>query len=195
MPRRYALTGAPGAGKTALAMTLRERGYLVVAEAATDLIADEQARGVDEPWRAVDFLDKIAWLQRQRQLSQIADPSQVQIYDRSPLCTLALARYLQLPVTPLLTEEVTRVIDEQVYQRAVFFVRPLGFITPTQVRRISYPDSLRFEAIHEAVYRDHGFQLVEIPAATIDYRAAAIDSYIRSQPSSSPGQDAPCRAN
>jgi hypothetical protein len=74
MPRRYVLTGAPGAGKTALAMTLRERGYLVMAEAATDLIADEQARGVDESWRTVDFLDKIARLQRQRQLSQIADP-------------------------------------------------------------------------------------------------------------------------
>jgi predicted ATPase len=60
MPRRYVLTGAPGAGKTALAVTLRERGYLVVAEVATDVIADEQARGVDEPWPAVDFLDKIA---------------------------------------------------------------------------------------------------------------------------------------
>ena len=103
MPRRYVLTGAPGAGKTALAVTLRERGYLVVAEAATDVIADEQARGVDEPWRTVDFLDNIARLQRQRQLNQIANPIQVQIYDRSPLCTLALARYLQLPAPPLLT--------------------------------------------------------------------------------------------
>ena len=106
-----------------------------------------------------------------------------------------MARYLQLPVTPLLTDEVTRVIDEQVYQRAVFFVRPLGFITPTPVRRISYPDSLRFEALHEAIYREHGFQLVEIPAAPIDRRAAAIDSYIRSQPGSSQGQGAPCHAN
>jgi predicted ATPase len=87
MPRRYVLTGARGAGKTALAVTLRERGYLVVAEAATDVIADEQARGVDEPWRAVDFLDKIARLRRQRQLSQIADRIQVQVYDRSPPCT------------------------------------------------------------------------------------------------------------
>ena len=39
------------------------------------------------------------------------------------------------------------------------------------------------------------FQLVEIPAATIDHRAAAIDSYIRSQPGSSPGQGAPCHTN
>ena len=110
-------------------------------------------------------------------------------------CTLTLARYLQLPVTPLLTKEVTRVIDEQVYQRAVFFVRPLGFITSTHVRRISCPDSLRFEATHKAVYREHGFHLVEISAATINHRAAAIDSYICSQPGSSPGQGAPCRAN
>ena len=48
MLRRFVLTGAPGAGKTALAVALRDRGYLIVAEAATDVIADEHARGIDE---------------------------------------------------------------------------------------------------------------------------------------------------
>ena len=33
----------------------------------------------------------------------------VQIYDRSPLCTLALARYLRQPVTPLLADEIARI--------------------------------------------------------------------------------------
>lgn len=44
--RRYVLTGAPGAGKTALVDVLSERGYPVVAEAATDVILQRQARGV-----------------------------------------------------------------------------------------------------------------------------------------------------
>jgi predicted ATPase len=51
------LTGAPGAGKTALAVALRDRGYVIVAEAATDVIAEEHARGIDEPWRNGGFLD------------------------------------------------------------------------------------------------------------------------------------------
>ncbi len=40
----------------------RDRGYAVVAEAATDVIADEQVRGVEEPWRSESFLDTIVRL-------------------------------------------------------------------------------------------------------------------------------------
>lgn len=187
MLRRFVLTGAPGAGKTALAVALRDRGYVIVAEAATDVIADEHARGIDEPWRNGGFLDDIVRLQRQRQRAPIARDVQVQAYDRSPLCTLALARYLQRPVTPLLADEVARVIDERIYEPTVFFVRPLGFIAPTPARRISYEQSLRFAAIHEAVYHEHGFQLVDVPAGTINQRAATIHTYIRApRPSLAP---------
>jgi predicted ATPase len=62
----------------------------------------------------------------------------------------------------------------------VFFVRPLGFIQPTAVRRISYAESLTFERIHEDEYRRLGFDLVDIPAGTVAERAAAIDAHIGS---------------
>ncbi|MGH3822624.1 MAG: AAA family ATPase [Pseudonocardiaceae bacterium] len=179
MLRRYVLTGTPGAGKTVLGHALRQRGYAVVPEAATDVIAGEQARGVDEPWQREDFCDKIVLLQRQRQTEPPAGQIGVQVYDRSPLCTLALARYLARPVTPLLAEEVARVVEERVYEHSVFFVRPLGFVVSTSARRISYPESLRFEAVHEQVYREHGYQLVDVPAGAITERAAAIDTYIK----------------
>ena len=52
--RRFVITGAPGAGKTAILQVLRRRGYAVVDEAATDVIAAEQARGVDESGRPAD---------------------------------------------------------------------------------------------------------------------------------------------
>lgn len=178
MLRRYVLTGAPGAGKTVVGHALRERGYVVVTEAATEVITDKQAHGVEEPWQREDFLDNIVRLQRQRQVEPISSQIVVQVYDRSPLCTLALARYLQRPITPLLAQEVARVIDERVYEQSVFFVRPLGFVVLTGARRISYRDSLQFEAVHEAVYREHGFQLVDVPAGTINERAAAIDRCI-----------------
>jgi predicted ATPase len=178
MLRRYVPTGAPGVGKTVVAQALRECGYAVVAEAATDVIADEQARGVEEPWQRDDFIDKIVRLQRQRQAEPIQAGIGVQVYDRSPLCTLALARYLRRPITPLLAREVAQLVHKQVYEHSVFFVRPLGFVVPTAARRISYQESLRFEAVHEAVYRERGFQLVDVLAGTINERAAAIDSYI-----------------
>ena len=40
MLKRYVLTGAPGAGKTAVALALQRRGYALVPEAATDVISN-----------------------------------------------------------------------------------------------------------------------------------------------------------
>jgi predicted ATPase len=178
--RRYVLTGAPGAGKTSVLRALQERGYAVVEEAATDVISSEQRRGTAEPWQRADFIDKVVALQRRRQREPVTGDAGVQVYDRSPVCTLALARYLRHPVTPLLAGEVARIIREQVYQRVVFLVRPIGFAEPTAARRISYQDSLEFEGMHEAAYRECSFEIVHVAAAAVPDRADAIASIIAS---------------
>lgn len=64
------------------------------------------------------------------------------------------------------------------YESTVLFIRPLGFITPTAARRISYQDSLAFEAVHEAIYRNHGFQLVDVAPGTVAERVAAVEERI-----------------
>ena len=43
--RRFVLTGMPGSGKTVLLRRMETLGYAVVEEAATDVIALEDARG------------------------------------------------------------------------------------------------------------------------------------------------------
>lgn len=182
MPRRYVLTGAPGSGKTSVALGLRRRGYVVVDEAVTDLITAAQAGGIDEPWLDPTFHDDIVEEQRRRQLAPVAAGVSVQIFDRSPLCTLALARYLHLPLTPVLAGEVTRVVRDRVYEPTVFLIRPLGFIDATAVRRISYPDALDFQAAHEAVYREHGFHLVDVDPAPVDQRVTAVEQQLTTEP-------------
>jgi predicted ATPase len=178
--QRYVITGAPGAGKTTILAALRDRGYAVVAEAATDVNVRLQARGLDEPWRDPGFLDAITLLQRER-LKQPAPPgTAVQVFDRSPICTLALARYLDRPVPPSLASEVDRVLAEATFQRRVFFVRLLGFITPTAVRRISFAQSVAFERFHEQAYLEHGFELVDVPAGTVEERLELIEGCLRS---------------
>lgn len=179
--RRYIVTGAPGTGKTAIVSRLQERGWAVVEEAATEAIVQEHAHGVDEPWTDGDFVNKIAALQRERQQRPAASGVGVQFYDRSPLCTRALARYMRLPVTAALADELTRVVAEQVHRSTVFFVRPLGFVEPTAARRISDRDSLAFEAVHEKVYRDHGFTPVDVAPADIAQRVAAVEAHVASQ--------------
>jgi predicted ATPase len=170
----YVLTGAPGAGKTAVLRLLEVNGYAVVEEAATDAIALANALGRAEPWHDRAFIDTIVTLQRQREKSVRAAAPATVFFDRSPVCTLALSRFLGFPTSPLLAAEVDRAVAEGGYETTVFFVRNQGFVRPTAARRISYADSLVFERLHERTYRDLGFHLVEVPAGPLPDRVALV---------------------
>ena len=146
--RRFIITGAPGAGKTAIVRQLELDGFSVVEEAATDVIAAAQARGSAEPWTDASFVDKITKLQRQRQIRASYQPDEIQFHDRSAVCTAALAVYLGYPVSSTLAQELERIETEAMYQKRVFFIRNLGFVRPTEARRISFEEALRFEQIH-----------------------------------------------
>jgi predicted ATPase len=179
--RRYVLTGTPGAGKTSILRGLAARGYDVVEEAATDVIARAQAQGEDEPWVRASFIDEVVELQRERQARGRAEDS-VQVFDRSPVCTHALATYLGRPVSVGLVAELERIAAERIYEPQVFFVRHLGFCEPTAARRISFAESLAFEKVHEASYRSYGFDLVEIPAGALAERVDAVEAVIARNP-------------
>ena len=174
----YILTGAPGAGKTAILRLLEVTGYLVVEEAATDVIALSNALGRTEPWHDPDFIDKVIALQRQRQRQRqdaVRAAEGVTVFcDRSPACTLALSRYLGFATSRLLDEEVRRMAAEGTYEPTVFLIRNQGFVRPTAARQIGFEDSLVFERIHEQVYRDLGFELAEVPAGPLADRVAVI---------------------
>jgi predicted ATPase len=177
--QRFILTGAPGSGKTSILRALEQRGYAVVEEAATDVIAAEQARGIGQPWTELSFTRKITEMQRRRQEEPVRPGAAVQVFDRSPVCTLALARWMGHPAPATLREEIERIGAGQVYERQVFFVRPLGFVEPTAARRISFTDSLAFERVHEAEYLGLGFEILDVPAGPVAERAALVDAHLR----------------
>ena len=177
--RRFVITGAPGAGKTAIIRQLELDGFSVVEEAATDVIAAAHAQGTVEPWTHPSFLDAIAQLQRDRQIRASYQPDEVQVHDRCVVCTAALAVYLGHPFSPFLASELERVKREAIYERRVFFIRNLGFVTPTEARRISFEETVRFEKIHEETYREFGFELVSVEAGSLVERVSFIKAAIR----------------
>jgi predicted ATPase len=176
--KRFILTGAPGAGKTAILRQLELDGFSVVEEAATDVIGLQQAQGIDEPWTHPWFIDVVVDLQRRRQLRASSELCGVQFHDRSAVCTAALAAYLGHPVSGALAGELERIRAEAIFQKRIFFIRNLGFITPTEARRISFEETLRFERIHEEAYGDLGFEIVSIKPGRLLDRVAAIKAAI-----------------
>jgi predicted ATPase len=177
--RRFIITGAPGAGKTAIIRQLELDGFSVVEEAATDVIAAAQDKGTVQPWTHPSFIDAVATLQRDRQIRATHQPGELQFHDRSVVCTAALAVYLGYSFSPFLAGELERVKKEAIYQNRVFFIRNLGFITPTEARRISFEETLRFEKIHEDTYRDFGFELVSVEPKSLMERVSTIKAAIR----------------
>ena len=177
--RRFIITGTPGAGKTAIIRQLELDGFSVVEEAATDVIAAAQAQGTVQPWTYPSFIDAIANLQRERQIRASSQPDEVQFHDRCVVCTAALAIYLGYPFSPVLATELERVKKEAVFQNRVFFIRNLGFVTPTEARRISFEDTVRFEKIHEETYRNFGFELVSVEPGSLAERVSVIKAAIR----------------
>ncbi len=176
--KRYILTGTPGCGKTSIIRSLEVAGYVVVEEAATDIIALRQAQGIAEAWMRPSFIDDITNLQKQRQM-RVADlSSTVQFYDRSPLCTYALSVWLGYPISATLAKEIERIEIAQIYQKQVFFIENLGFCEPTDARKISFEDSLRFEKVHEETYRSFGYECIRVAPQELSARVDQITHHV-----------------
>lgn len=172
--KRYILTGTPGCGKTTLLHALAELGYTAVPEAATEIIANAHEQGLDEPWTHPQFIDDIIALQKARQIALDENTNGIQFYDRSPICTYALARYLNFEPSLQLLSEIKRMRSEAIYQTSVFFLDNLGRCEPTAARRISFEEALKFEAIHQNAYDHFDFHCIHIPAVTVSERVALI---------------------
>src|SRR5437870_13585623 len=183
--RRFILTGAPGSGKTAIIRQLELDGFSVVEEAATDVMALWQARGVAAPWTHPSFIDAIAALHRRRQVRAARETGEVQFHDRSAICTAALAVYLGYPLSDTLPRELQRLATETIYQKQVFFIQHLSFLTPTAARRISLEEALHVERVHAETSRHFGVALVPMVPGSLVARVEAIKCFARSGQSGS----------
>jgi predicted ATPase len=171
---RYILTGTPGSGKTSIITELGLKGYCIIQEAATDVINEEQKSGNLEPWKLPDFVEKIVQVQKLRQLEAEKFSSALQFFDRSPICTYALSLYLNFPPPSALIEEIERVQKNNIYEKRVFFIENLGFITNSDARKISFEEALRFEQIHIAAYKKFGHECMIIPFLPVAERLKII---------------------
>jgi predicted ATPase len=177
--KRYILTGTPGSGKTSILHELKSQGYRVVEEAATDVIAGEQLHGNLEPHMLPNFIDAIVRLQKHRQLEATRASGNLQWYDRSPICTLALSRLLLYVPSASLVEELERIEREQIYQKQVFFIENLGFCQPSEARKITFEESLVFERLHEETYLSEGYNLIKIAPEALSARVHRILQWAR----------------
>lgn len=168
--RRYILTGTPGSGKTTIINALSDLGHHVIPESATDIISIQQSHNNPQPWKHPNFIKKIVSLQKKRQIEAMDSLKVIEFYDRSPICTYALALYLDFAPSTRLMQEIERIQQNQIYNNQVFFIENLGFIKKTDARKISFEEALEFEQIHFSVYKQFGYECVMVPADSLKKR-------------------------
>ena len=135
--QRYVITGGPGVGKTSIILYLKEKGYHVVGEAATDVIRYWLDHGVAKPWdqdHKSDFNDEILDLQEQRQ--NATPDTEFVFLDRSMIDTFT---YALIPMSgtksiEAMANKVQTVIDDQFYNQTVFFIDNLSGCEKTEIR-------------------------------------------------------------
>jgi predicted ATPase len=85
---------------------------------------------------------------------------------------------LGAPYQPFLRANWSVSREKRSTNAGFFFVRNLGFVKPTEARRISYQETVRFEKIHEDTCRDFGFELVPVERGSLLERVGAIKAAI-----------------
>lgn len=83
-------------------------------------------------------------------------------YDRSPICTYALAAFLDKTPSAGLMQAISKMRVERQYADTVLFVEPLGQIENTAVRQLSYESALSFGTMHRKAYGQFGYQCLSI---------------------------------
>jgi predicted ATPase len=171
-PRLIVLTGAPGAGKTAI---LRSLGLAHVAEPAREVIAEQRAIGgtstaEQDPARFVELL-----LERSIEKHRAAmDRGEPVLFDRGIPDCVAYAQQLGGDPQPC-----RKAASVHRYHPTVLVTRPWADIyTTDDERRMSFEATLPFHRLMEEAYEEAGYGLIEIPRGSMAERVAFVRRFL-----------------
>jgi predicted ATPase len=172
--RRYVITGAPGTGKTALVESLAHVGT-VIGEPARELIA-EHREATGEP--SLDgspglFVERL--ILRSIEKFDAAPDSEAIIYDRGLPDCVAYAQLFGVDSGPAIAAASVRR-----YSDPVFVAPPWESIySVDDMRRASFDQITVFHNELVAAYQTLGYQLLELPKATVAERVQIVTRFLQ----------------
>jgi beta-phosphoglucomutase len=177
--KRYIITGGPGCGKTSVINELAKKGYLIVREAATDIIEEELQQNIQVPWMADDYHIKISTLMAKRQAEVKNSKESVVFFDRGHLdgITYILLQRRKLPQE--VVDYVQTTIDENFFDKTVFFIENLEFYEQAPHRDENLEEALEKSYHIKQNYQALGYEVINIPPGTIEQRSEWIINQIQ----------------
>lgn len=165
------ISGGPCGGKTTTVEDLKKRGYTVVPETATDLIIRMQSKGLSAPWAERNF-QRLILTEQCRRYAAISDAAAIVFHDRSPIDTLSYQEN-NFPETYSVVKPIALALSES-FTKLVFILKNLGRCDQTDVRHESVEEAVAIEQRLINAYRQHGFEVIEIPVMSVAKRSEMI---------------------
>jgi predicted ATPase len=175
------VTGGPGSGKTTVLLELKRRGYRFAPEVARQII-QEQVRtgGTALPWNDRELYTRLMLEGSIGSYKAHTPASEITFADRGIPDTLTYARLIGLEDDAY----IRRACAEYRYAPTVFVAPPWAEIyRRDSERKQDWEEAVRTHEINVSIYRECGYDLIELPRASPEARA----EFIRGQlPQSGP---------
>lgn len=174
--KRIVITGGPGSGKTALINYLEKENHPVIHEISRDIILEAQKQGVEQLFLKNPILFSQKLLEgRLKQFHEAAKhEGTILFYDRGMPDVTAYMDFVNTEYP----EDFSSICKENRYD--IIFVLPPW-------KEIYHTDNERYESWEQAEkifeflkngYRGYGYEIVEVPVATIKDRVSYILNYL-----------------
>ncbi|HWR17564.1 MAG TPA: AAA family ATPase [Terriglobales bacterium] len=166
------ITGGPGSGKTRVLEALRDRGYICSDEVARRIIQQQVLQGGDAlPWANRERYTQLMLDGSILAFQKHADSNEITFFDRGIPDTLCYARLIGFPND----EMVRSACRNYRYRHQVFFAPPWQEIYTTDAeRKQDFEVAVRTAELMVKVYRECGYEIVDLPMAIPEVRAEFI---------------------
>jgi len=170
----YIITGGPGGGKTSLLENLASHGYNFIPETARQIIRERLAKGLAPRPDARTFAQQIFELDWKNFVSN-SDLSSVLFFDRSFMDSACML----FDSDSNSYENIRDTYLENRYNNKVFITPPWKEIYRTDEERDqSFEQSIDVYERLAKWYKEHDYDIVVLPKATIENRANFVLSLV-----------------
>jgi len=170
--RFFIITGGPGSGKSTLIDALEKSGCSRTVEAGRGVIQDQMAIGGHAlPWqdRLLFAHLMLSWEMRSHHIAQFVKGRV--FFDRGVPDVLGYLKLIGEPITELMQKAAVTFR----YNRRVFIAPPWKEIFQQDAeRKQDFDEALRTSGAMVAIYTELGYELVELPRASIEERVGFV---------------------